>query len=262
MSPRRRVTEAAIECSDLSISHSARGETDKIIDGITFTVARGSVLALMGPTGAGKSSLLSVLAGRAHSGIAVTGGDAIVDGVSVRRPGRAIRELTYYAGYLPQSAGANLPARLTVSELIADPITSRERRVNQRALAIRVAGLLDELMLPLGAAGKFPYELSAGMRQRVALARALVVDPRVLVADEPFANLDVEVRRAAREAITRRRDGTGMAAIISTHDPDAVRELDANVLVLRAGHVVAFGHGTNDLIWTPSAEADRRFVVS
>ena len=132
----------------------------------------------------------------------------------------------------------------------------------QKALAIRVAGLLDELMLPLGVANKFPYELSAGMRQRVALARGLVVDPRILVADEPFANLDVEVRKAAREAITRRRDDTGMAAVVSTHDPEAVKELDANVLVLRGGHVVAFGHGTNDLIWTPSAEADRRFVVS
>lgn len=262
MSPRRRATEAAIVCSDLSISHTGRGETDKLIDGITFTAARGSVLALMGPTGAGKSSLLSVLAGRAHDGVSVTGGDALVDGISVRRPGRAIRELTYYAGYLPQAAGAHLPSRLTVSEVIAEPITSRERRVNQKALAIRVAGLLDELMLPLGLAGKFPYELSAGMRQRVALARALVVDPRILVADEPFANLDVEVRKAAREAITRRRDDTGMAAVISTHDPEAVKELDANVLVLRGGHVVAFGHGTNDLIWTPSAEADRRFVVS
>lgn len=262
MSPRRQVTDAAVVCSDLSISHVGRGASTKLIDGLTFTVARGSVLALMGPTGAGKSSLLSVLAGRAEQGVAVTGGDALVDGISARRPGRAIRELTYFAGYLPQAAGAHLPARLTVSEVISEPITSRERRVNQKALAVRVAGLLDELMLPLGLAGKFPYELSAGMRQRVALARALVVDPRILIADEPFANLDVEVRRAARDAIIHRRDSSGMAAVISTHDPEAVRELDANVLVLRAGHVVAFGRGTNDLIWTPSAEADRRYVVS
>ncbi|GAA1692691.1 hypothetical protein GCM10009808_07310 [Microbacterium sediminicola] len=259
---RRISTDAAIVCSDLSISHVARGETTRLIDGITFTVARGSVLSVMGPTGAGKSSLLAVLAGRADSGIAVTGGEAHVDGISVRRPGRALRELTYYTGYLAQSAGAHLPSRLTVSEVIAEPVTSRERRVNQKALSIRVAGLLDELMLPLGLAGKFPYELSAGMRQRVALARALVLDPRILVADEPFANLDVDVRKAAREAITRRRDASGMAALISTHEPEAVRELDANVLVLRGGHVVAFGHGTKDLIWTPSAEADHGMVVS
>ena len=120
--------------------------------------------------------------------------------------------------------------------MIGEPITSRDRRVNARALAVRVATLLDELMLPLGAAAKYPYELSAGMRQRVAFARALVLQPRILIADEPFANMDVEVRKAARDAILRRRRDYGMSALIVTNDVDVVRELDADVLVLRGGH--------------------------
>lgn len=262
MMARRGAGDSSIVCTDVSISSSARKDAVKLIDGVTFTVTAGSVLAVMGPTGAGKSTLLSVLAGRADGGVAITGGDAAVAGISARRPGRRLRQLTYYVGHMPQSAGAQLPARLTAGEAIAEPITSRERRVNQKALAIRVASLLDELMLPLGVASKFPYELSAGMRQRVALARALVVDPRVLVADEPLANLDLAVRNAALSAIRRRTVDFGMAALMTTHDPDAVRALDANVLVLRAGHAVAFGRGTSDLIWTPSGEADRRLVVS
>ncbi len=136
--------------------------------------------------------------------------------------------------YLPQGAGANLPARLTVHEVISEPITARDRRVNTRALAVRVATLLDEMELPLGTAPKYPYELSAGMRQRVALARALVLEPRLFVADDLYANLDVEVRRAARTAITRRRDERGMASLVVTNDADAPRDLDADVLVLRA----------------------------
>ena len=89
------------------------------------------------------------------------------------------------------------------------------------------------------------------MRQRVAFARALVLQPRVLIADEPFSNMDIEVRRAARDAILRVAASYGMSALIVTNEADVVRDLDADVLVLRSGHAIAYGHGTHDLLWTP-----------
>jgi peptide/nickel transport system ATP-binding protein len=254
--------DVAIRSSDLSLAwHPAPG-APRVVEGISFRLPRATALAVMGPTGAGKSSLLGVLAGHAPSDLGVVGGDALVEGISVRRPGRKLRVLTYVAGYLPQSAGAKLPARLTVSETIAEPVTSRDRRVNQRALAVRVAALLDEMMLPLGAAAKYPYELSAGMRQRVAFARALMLQPRVLLADEPFANMDIEVRHAARQAIQRRRDDYGMSTVIITNEREVVRDLDAAVLVLRGGHAVASGRRIDELLWTPGSDDDRRLVAS
>jgi len=248
---RRESPHAAVRAADLSIGRSG----SRVLDGISFDLAAGRALAVMGPTGAGKSTLAALLAGPAEPALSVAGGDAWVEGISVRQRGRRLRVRGYVTGYLSQRAGADLPARLTVGEVIAEPITSRDRRVNQRALDIRIAGLLDELQLPLGAAAKYPYELSSGMRQRVALARALVLQPRVFVGDDPYANLDLEVRRAARDALLRRRDHDAMALLVITNDAETVRELDADVLVLRSGHAVAYGHGTADLLWTPDGGA-------
>ncbi|MCT2085341.1 ATP-binding cassette domain-containing protein [Microbacterium enclense] len=252
--PRTLDTAVAIRADDLSLARNGV----RVIDGVSFTLAAAHSVVVMGPTGSGKTSLASLLAGRPDEGLSVVGGDARVHGISARHPGRAVREWTFHTGYLPQGAGANLPARLTVHDVISEPITARDRRVNTRALAVRVATLLDEMELPLGSAPKYPYELSAGMRQRVALARALVLEPRLFVADDLYANLDVEVRQAVRDALTRRRDERGMASLVVTNDADAPRDLDADVLVLRGGHVVAFGHGTDGLQWTPDGAPDQR----
>ena len=245
-------TANAVVCSDLSIGRRGHGPELRAVDGVTFTLKTAEILVVSGSTGSGKSSLLDVLAGQSDESVSVSGGDAKVTGISVRARGRDRRVLQYRVGYLPQGASATLPARLTVAETIAEPITSRDRRVNTRAVAVRVAGLLDEMHLPLGTADRFPYELSAGMRQRVAFARALVLDPRVLVADEPLANVDLEVRHTLFDAIVRRRRDQGMAAVIASNDEAFARELGASLLRLRAGHVVAQTSG-GSLLWTPDA---------
>lgn len=261
---RRRDTDVAIRCIDLSVARAGvrSAGSDRVVDGVDFCLDRAKTLAILGSTGSGKSSLAAVLAGADETGLAVVGGDAWVEGIGVRRPGRAHRALTYHVGYHAQGAGASLPNRLTVDEIVGSPISARDRRVNKRALAMRTAHLLDELNLPLGTATKFPYELSAGMRQRVALARALMLDPRVLIADDLVANLDVQARAAVIAAVRRRREGYGMSTLLVGNDTAAVRELGADVIVLRAGHVVASGQGLDDIAWSPGTGPDRRLLAS
>jgi peptide/nickel transport system ATP-binding protein len=148
---------------------------------------------------------------------------------------------------------------MKVAEIVADPLLSRQHRVNRRAVSVRVAGLLDELGLALGVADRFPYELSAGMRQRVAIARALMLDPRLLVADEPFAGVDVTAKPLVASALARRRTA-GLACLLVTSDRGLITDIDADVLVLHEGHAVAYGHGTEGLLWSPAA--DRSVIAS
>jgi peptide/nickel transport system ATP-binding protein len=230
-----------------------------VVEGVTFELPFGRALALMGPVGSGKSSLASVLAGVDAASTAVSGGSATVAGLRVAHSARVRRRLTFMTGYVGQTSGASLPPRMKVAEIVADPLLSRQHRVNRRAVSVRVAGLLDELGLALGAAERFPYELSAGMRQRVAIARALMLDPQVLIADEPFAGIDVTARPLVTAALARRR-AAGLSVLMVTSDHDLISEMDADVLVLHEGHAVAFGHGTDGLLWSPSA--DRSVIAS
>lgn len=250
---RRSATDAALAADDLSVARG--GSPTRIVEGVSFRVAPGATLAIMGPTGAGKSTLAQLLAGDDTAGVSVVGGSGSVAGIPLTRRGRGLRTRQFLTGHLAQDAGTTLPARSTVGEVIAAPVTSRDRRVNARALEVRVASLLDEFQLPLGVVGKYPYELSSGMRQRVAFARALMLDPPVFVGDEPFANLDIDVRRAARDALLRRQRESDMAVLVVSNDADVIRDLDADVLVLRSGHPVGFGHGVDDVLWTPGGES-------
>lgn len=252
---RRSDPSHLIDCSDLVIDRIGHSAPTRAVDGVTFALDHGELICVAGPTGSGKSTLVTALAGATDPSVRIVGGRAEVVGVNVRRPGRRLRELTYLTGYIPQAAGANLPPTLTVSDVIAEPILIRDKRVNTKALSIRVATLLDEMHLPLGTAAKFPYELSAGMRQRVAIARSFVLEPKALIADEPLANLDLEVRPVVFDAITRRRKEHGMGALLVTNDAAFIRELNAETLMLRRGNVVARGVG-KDLLWVPNAESD------
>jgi putative ABC transport system ATP-binding protein len=185
-----------------------------ILDGISLQAASGQVLAIRGPSGSGKSSLLTIVGGL----IAPTGGTVTLDGAPVT-PGSDLA-LRRRFGVVLQGYG--LVAALTARENVA--VVLQAARVPRAQIRTRVQAVLERVGLaPVG--DHLVEDLSGGQQQRVAVARALVTDADVFLADEPTAELDADNRRLIISLLIERAR-TGAAVVIASHDPDVVEACD------------------------------------
>ncbi|MDO8144303.1 ABC transporter ATP-binding protein [Isoptericola sp. 178] len=187
--------------------------------GVSVAVAPGELLVVRGPSGSGKTTLLNVLGGLDRP----TSGRVWLDD----RELTAMDEDTVLAlrrdeiGYVFQSFGL-LPV-LSAAENVEVPL--RLRRVPAADRTRRVADALDRVGLA-DHADQRPYELSGGQQQRVGIARALVAAPRVLLADEPTGQLDTATGRRVMDVLAELVHAEGVAAVVTTHDPELVRRAD------------------------------------
>jgi ABC-type glutathione transport system ATPase component len=242
--------EPVIVVNDLSVHYRSRDVRSRFlaIAGVSFEVARGEILGVVGESGSGKSTLAKTLAVRAGRGQLdagfpeICGGSATVLGAELRRIGAHRRDrLQLRVGYLPQGGAELLDARLTVAENIAEPIYSRDRRFSSREAGIAVATLVDAVRLPLGLMTRYPYELSSGQRQRVALARSLILEPEILVADEPTRGVDVTVRSGVLDVLRDLQSERDFSALIVSSDLAVVSYIAKRTIVLRSGLIVGIG---------------------
>jgi peptide/nickel transport system ATP-binding protein len=238
-----------VSADDLSVGYSDRRAApgDFAVSGVTFRIAPGEILAIAGETGSGKSTLAATVAGRSGTGAAgtatITGGALTVVGEKVRGLRRRGRDrLTLHVGYIPQDAGALLAPNLSVTETISEPIYLRDHRFDEREAQNAVASLLDAVRLPLGIMGHFPYELSRGQRQRVAIARALVLDPQLVVADDPTAGVDVLSREPIIDLLRDLRESRGLATLLISNRMTEVRRIADRVAVMSRGTFIGFGN--------------------
>ena len=238
----------AVVATDISVRYRQRGSARAAhaIDGVTFTIERGETLAVLGESGSGKSTLARVLAAEAdldaHDSPRITGGELRVLGTPLRRIGERRRErLRSRIGYVPQGAGSLLLPHLTAGESIAEPIFVRDRKFNQSKAGMIVATLVDAVRLPMGTMNKYPYELSAGQRQRIAIARALVLEPDLLVADDPTSGVDVTARPAIIEILHELQSDLDFSAFVVTSNLHEVESLSRRVMVMCRGEIVGRG---------------------
>ena len=215
----------------------------EVLRGASFAAAPGEVTCLLGSSGGGKSTLLRLAAGLE----AVQAGLITLDGQVLGTPSGGPPPEQRPVGLVFQDhvLFPHLDVRGNVAFGLRGHSAKDRRRVVDDALAgVRLAAL----------AGRYPHTLSGGEQQRVALARALAPKPRALLLDEPFANVDVTLRRLLREDTRHALRRSGGIALVVTHDPDEALELADQIAVLHDGRIVQAGPPSE--IWhSPAAAA-------
>ncbi len=214
------VGDTLISLRGISKSYRRGGQVLPVLTGISFDIARGEFLSLMGPSGSGKSTLLNLIAGidKPDAGeLLVDGADIVVLGESELADWRAA-----HVGFIFQFY--NLMPVLTALENVELPLsltklTRRERREHAQT-ALELVGLSDRMT-------HYPSELSGGQQQRVAVARAFITDPALIVADEPTGDLDRHSAEDILELMRRLAGDMGKTIIMVTHDRKAAESADA-----------------------------------
>ena len=209
---------------------------EQVLRGVCFSARAGEVTCLLGPSGGGKSTLLRLAAGLE----AVQEGSVRLDGDTLGAPGRGRPPEQRPVGLVFQDHV--LFPHLTVYANVAFGLRERERRERRR--------LVEEGLAAVGLtalADRYPHTLSGGEQQRVALARALAPAPRVMLLDEPFANVDVTLRRRLREDTRRTLRQAGGIALVVTHDPEEALEVADHIVVLHQGRIAQSGRPSE--IW-------------
>ena len=194
------------------------------VDDLSLDIPEGQLVALLGPSGCGKTTTLRMLGGFVEA----TSGSILVGGTDITRLPPAKRNIGFgfqnYALFPHMSVAQNVAFGLEMRRL---PRPEIARRVDEALDRVRLRPMADRL----------PRQLSGGQQQRVSLARALVIEPSVLLLDEPLSNLDAQLRGEMKLEIRQIQRAMGITTIFVTHDQDEALSIADRIVVMRAGRI-------------------------
>ena len=229
--------EAVLEARGLSTTfRGRRGRPAYAVDGVDLRLGRGEIVALVGESGCGKTTLARTLLGLARP----TAGQVVVQGKPLHYNGKSLKAFRRTVQMVLQDPTGSLNPRHTVYEAVAEgprlhglPGDERERV----ASALSRVGLRPAERYFL----RYPHELSGGQRQRVVIAGALALDPQVLIADEPVSSLDASVRGEILALLLHLRDELGLSVLVVTHDLGLAWNIADRIAVMYLGRIVESG---------------------
>lgn len=231
--------------TDLAISGLTKTFGDAAaVDGVTLRIAAGELVALLGPSGCGKTTTLRMIAGLVDP----TAGEVLIGGVRVTHVPVHKRNI----GMLFQSYA--LFPHLTVAQNVAFGL--QMRRLRRSEVGSKVDAALSMVQLKAHA-DKLPASLSGGQQQRVALARALVIEPTLLLLDEPLGALDKNLRESMQFELRQIQQRLGITAVLVTHDQEEALTMSDRVVIMKGGRIEQEGT-PRDVYESPKT----RFVAS
>jgi iron(III) transport system ATP-binding protein len=229
ITPRARA--AATFAASLTLDNVTRSYDDATaLAGVSLNVAPGEIVCLLGPSGCGKTTLLRVVSGIEKP----TSGRVLINDREVAGPSRFVAPEDRSIGLMFQDFA--LFPHLNILDNVAFGLRSLAREERERA----ARAILDRVGLT-AFAGAFPSTLSGGQQQRVALARAIVPRPAVMLMDEPFSGLDIQLRDAMQEETLALLRETRATSLIVTHNPEEAMRLGDRIVVLKSGQIVQIG---------------------
>ncbi len=211
--------------------------TVKAVDGVSFTLRAGETLAIVGESGCGKSTLARM----ATLMEPPTAGELLLDGQTTAGASRsALRRLRLSNQMVFQNPYGSLNPRRTVGSILIEPLAIN-RRGDGAAREAAARGMMARVGLRPDHYGRYPHMFSGGQRQRIAIARALMLNPRVVTADEPVSALDVSIQAQVLNLLMDLQDELHLAYLFISHDLSVVRHIARDVLVMYCGRPAEFG---------------------
>ena len=220
----------------------------KAVDGVSFDMAEGETVAVVGESGCGKSSLMKTILGLNIP----TSGDVSFDGENLSElKAEGLRQYRFKVGYVQQDPYGALPPFMKIQKILEEPLIisgmknkpERWERIHKVMTEVKLHPVEDYLQ-------KFPHMLSGGQQQRIVIARAMLREPKLIVADEPVSMLDASVRVEILKLLRALQESHGLSVIYITHDLSTVKYFSQRIFVMYAGNLIEKA-GTRALLHKP-----------
>lgn len=251
-------SERILEARNLRKTYTAHGATRAAVDGVTFSADRGETLGVVGESGCGKTTLARMLMRL----IEPDSGEILFRGDNwLAAHGAELRALRRKVQMVFQDPMASLNPRHRVGGIVGESLAIHEPGISRKERRARVAKILGQVGINDDALDRYPHEFSGGQRQRIGIARALILQPEILVADEPVSALDVSVGAQILDLLAQLQQDFSLTLILISHSMPVVAQMATRVAVMHAGCFVEIG-GVEQVLRSPQNEYTQALLAA